>query len=207
MKNIQLILSGFLLITSCFILNAQSTSANELFKLAEKQLYKDNNYTLAAATAKKALLENPDHIGLHNIYATALCKDANTHAQGLEQFELIIGMYPNEVSLKEKYAAFLEKDNAANATEMYTKVLDQNPNSTKALFFLGQYYADKGTLLTQQNAEAKEITHNMSLAVGYFEKYLQLKPDDKNIKITLLQIYKGLRLDAKAALLQADIGN
>lgn len=208
MKYIFSISIAFFLIGICFVSHAQTpASANELFNLAEKQLYKDNNYAQAATTAKNALMDYPDHIGLHSVYATALCKDAKTRKTGLEQFELIIAMYPEEVSLKERYASFLDKENAALATEMYSKVLDQNPNSTKALFYLGQYYADKGNLLVQQNADPKEIVNAMSLAASYFEKYLLLKPNDKNVKITLIEIYKGLRLDSKAAQLQNEDKN
>lgn len=204
MKTIHSFFAIMILLFFAFT-EIKAQTAEETYTLAEKLLYKDNNYEQAAAIAQKGLIDNPDHIGLHNIYATALVKNEKTRTTGIEQFELIMAMYPKETSIKERYASFIEKENPATALQVYDDVLRLNASSSKALYFTGQYYADKGSLLLSQNGEPKEIVNLMSIAADRFEQYLKLKPNDNNVKYTLVEVYKGLRLSDKAAAIEAQL--
>jgi hypothetical protein len=85
--------------------------------------------------------------------------------------------------------------------------LKNNPDNTRALFFLGQHYTQKATDLYNSGGKPQEVQALMLKGIDYFEKYRKLKPDDKEVSRSLIKFYENLRMNEKAEEIKKELGD
>jgi tetratricopeptide (TPR) repeat protein len=175
----------------------QNNDFQTLFIKAETQLYKDNNYTAAIATAKEGLKINSEHKALQTILALATYKSGNK-PEGRKLFDALIEKHADDNTLKEQYAFLIEKDDAAKALSLYELVLMKDPSNLKALFYTGQHYATAATNMMNNAGSPQEVFSLMTKAIERFEKYHEINPKETTVTKSLIQYYENLRMTDKA---------
>jgi tetratricopeptide (TPR) repeat protein len=175
----------------------QNNDLQTLFVKAETQLYKDNNYTAAIATAKEGLKMNSEHKALQTILALATYKSGNK-PEGRKLFDALVEKHTDDNIIKEQYAFLIEKDDAVKALSLYELVLMKDNNNLKALFFTGQYYATEATNMMNNAGSPQEVFSLMTKAIERFEKYHEIDPKETTVTKSLIQYYENLRMTDKA---------
>lgn len=176
---------------------AQSDNIQAIYTKAETQLYKDNNYMAAVATAQQGLEINAEHKGLQIILAVAQYKSDNKSVAH-KLFDALIGKYADDNELKVLYASLIEKENKQRAFRIYESVLENDADNLKALFFLGQYYTDVATEKNNSGANPQEVYTLMTKGIECFERFHKLNPKEKTVTEMLIEFYENLRMTDKA---------
>jgi hypothetical protein len=183
-----------------FFLSLNIVAQNDIQTIllkAETQLYKDNNYSAAIATAKEGLKLNAEHKELQTILALATYKNGNK-TEGKKLFDALTEKYSADKTITEQYAFLLEKDDVTKALSLYETLLTKDPNNLKALFFTGQHYATSATNLLNSGGNPQGVYSLMLKAIERFEKYHEIKPKETTIINSLISFYENLRMTDKA---------
>jgi tetratricopeptide (TPR) repeat protein len=185
--------------------NYKHTAALSAQRIAEDQFFRKNNYDQSLQYARMGLTFEPEIIELQTIEALSVYKSTSKE-DGLKKFEAIAAKNPDNAYVKEKYAYLLEHTKPEEAVKQYTEALNTNPDNPRALFFLGQYYTQKGTDIFNAGGNPQEVYENMMKGIDYLEKYRALKPQDKEVTRSLIKMYENLRMADKAEALKKELG-
>jgi len=181
------------------------TAALAAQRIAEDQLFRKNNYSQSLQYARMGLTNEPENLELQIIEALSIYKSTSKE-EGLKKFEAIAAKHPDNVYVKDKYAYLLEQSKPEEAVKQYEETLKTQPDNTKALFFLGQYYTQKGTDIFNAGGNPQEVQANMTKGMDYLEKYRALEPTDKEVARSLIKMYENMRMTDKADAIRHEIG-
>lgn len=152
------------------------------------KLYPDDNYML---------------VELINYYLMG-----DTPAKAEEFLDAAIKQEPNKAEYYRAKGSLYEKLNQPEKAEaMYLKTLELNPNDFFAQYNLGNIHLNRvieDHKVVQDIVDAKEynaaldkIMDKYEAVIPYFEKALELNPNDKNTLTTLKELYFRLRTKNK----------
>lgn len=125
--------------------------------------------------------------------------------EAISKFESAILENPDDYFVHVVLAGLYEKTDETKAIATYKKAIAIDPNQETAYFNLGALLNNRAVAINKQmnNPETdaieydklgKELTEVFKLAMPYFEKVLELKPDSKDAMRPLLQIYIFLEM-------------
>jgi tetratricopeptide (TPR) repeat protein len=183
----------------------KKTAALSNLRIAEHKLFKSNTYGEALSYARYGLALDPDNLELQTVEALALFKSGDKE-NGLKKFEAILARHPDNKYVKDKYSFLLEHTQPDKAAEQYEALLKSNPDNTRALFFLGEYYTGKATDIFNTKGATAEVQSLMLKGIDNLEKYRKLKPEDKEVARSLIKFYDNLRMTEKADALRKESG-
>lgn len=168
--------------------------------------------TLAAENTLKAGIDNlPAEndvliVELVNLYLLTQKID-----EAMVFLDLAIEKEPDNASFYfAKGTLYNQKDDRENEEKMYLKAIEFDPEYYDALYNLGALYLERTNALRAEAAdiplEDKErynevmerADKTMEDAIPYLESALEIKPDDRNLIITLREIYTKLKETEKA---------
>ena len=152
------------------------------------KLYPDDNYML---------------VELINYYLMG-----DTPAKAEEFLDAAIKQEPNKAEYYRAKGSLYEKLNQPEKAEaMYIKTLELNPNDFFAQYNLGNIHLNRvieDHKVVQDIVDAKEynaaldkVMEKYEAVIPYFEKALELNPNDKNTLTTLKELYFRLRTKNK----------
>ena len=172
------------------ILLGQSRAANEAVNFLHEghKLYPDDNYML---------------VELINYYLMG-----DTPAKAEEFLDAAIKQEPNKAEYYRAKGSLYEKLNQPEKAEaMYIKTLELNPSDFFAQYNLGNIHLNRvieDHKVVQDIVDAKEynaaldkVMEKYEAVIPYFEKALELNPNDKNTLTTLKELYFRLRTKNK----------
>ncbi|ALM21980.1 hypothetical protein AAT17_12420 [Nonlabens sp. MIC269] len=95
--------------------------------------------------------------------------------------------------------AAVQNKNYDEAIKYFNLSLSKNPNNFVTLYNLGAIYLEKGNLDSTSYDDQEKLYKS---AIDVFEKALKIKPENANVKGTLLSLYGALEMQDKIDALQ-----
>ncbi len=152
--------------------------------------------------APAAAITDPDrsaayyHYGLAHLYENMAVNAGRSDyaAQAIDEYKLALAADPNSKTLENGLAdLYFKLGRIREAVTAAQQQVSKNPNDLQAHELLGKVYLRSlGDMQTQQSSEM------LQLAIGEYEKLVQLKPNDVETHLLLGQLY-GLNHDSAKA--------
>ena len=136
------------------------------------------------------------HYGLAHLYENMAVNAGRSDyaSQAIDEYKLALAADPDSKTLQDGFAdLYFKLGRIREAVTAAQQQVSKNPNDLEAHELLGKVYLRSlGDMQTQQSGEM------LQLAIGEYEKLIQLKPNDVETHLLLGQLY-GLNHDSAKA--------
>lgn len=174
-------------------------ATNAYYRLADDYYYRQSNKPLALEYAQEGLAISPDEKRLEVLEAKLLASMPGKEEEAEVKLDQLLEKYPEDEKLMFFQARNLKNKKPEKAAELFEKALKDDPENLDILFFLGQYHLNRSDELNREGqTDIAEIQDMMERGLSFFEKYHELKPENREVIKILIQFYEYMYKEEEA---------
>lgn len=166
--------------------------AKSCYLLADDYYFRKSDEEKALEFVNAGLKVLPGFKSLEVLEAKIFSRNLEKQELALEKYAALAEKYPNDTKIVAGYVALLDKSNPEKSITYYEELASADPVNADILFKLGIHYTKLAGELYQSGENLEKANTYTEKGTAYFEQYLELHPEDKEVMGMLLQYYQFL---------------